>query len=171
MNKYLRGLWRGKCKETGQYKDKWITGLPIKCWSKFYSDWTIHIIRLDDTGKEIGRYEVYPKTLGMCTGLYDCEENPIFEGDLLQNKYYNTYDVVVWNNEIAGFILQNSNDTHKYIKSSFIQSSQTKVVGNIHDNPDLINHRMMLLNADRWKSLAKQVGIDDETIEKLEELA
>lgn len=102
------------------------------------------------------RHRIIPETVGQFTGLTDKNGVKIFEGDILQgDEYpycsdgeYNYYAEVVWfDNGCCGFGLC----THKNPKSSVrgisdgncewfedFDSNNWSVVGNIYDNPELI---------------------------------
>ncbi len=54
----LRGLWRGKRVDNGE----WVKGYLIKMWGKYH---------LQDQENENLVVEVDPETLGECTGLTD----------------------------------------------------------------------------------------------------
>lgn len=104
--------------------------------------------------------EVDPATVGQFTGLLDKNGNKIFEGDILQgddypyclasaeNIEYNYYAEVVW---LDGGCCGVALCAHKNPKSSVqgifdgncalleeFDSNDWLIIGNIHDNPELI---------------------------------
>ncbi len=97
---------------------------------------------------EIGRgrwYEVDPATVGQYTGLKDCKGKPVFEGDIVRLSEYvkRTFDVsdgvVNWSRG-AFFV----GDCDRIIKSLSVVASaewvlRGEVIGNIHDNPELLD--------------------------------
>ena len=90
---------------------------------------------------EHSRIEIDPKTLDQYTGLKDKNGKEIYEGDVVRiwadPKDYNGYKghnyigVVEWDEFILGFILS---DGHGLKDFEFIE-----IVGNIYENPELLN--------------------------------
>lgn len=79
-------------------------------------------------------YDVIPSTLGECTGLRDKNKKLIFEGDIVEIK--GNIGCVIFVDDEAGFVVDTDK---KYFTMSF--SSECEIVGNIHDNPELISER------------------------------
>lgn len=119
-----RGLWRGKRLNNGE----WVLGCLIRSSSKAM------IFVLDDKTNRISGTDVDPSTLGECTGLRDKNGKLIFEGDIISfveipEKYY----VAKWDKENACFYF----DRDVYVKACFAPQHGI-IVGNIHDNPELL---------------------------------
>lgn len=90
------------------------------------------------------RYEVIPKTVGQCTGLKDKNGKLIFEGDILKfvndDREISLY-VVIWNTSLLSWQVQ---EISHYVKNDYCgfdelcEFGNTEVIGNIHDNPELL---------------------------------
>ena len=75
---------------------------------------------------------VIPETVGQYTGLNDKNNVKIFEGDIL--KFRSGIYSVEWDNEHSKFLQRDgqfSRELHIWIEKS-------EIVGNIHDNPELL---------------------------------
>ncbi len=102
--------------------------LGVGEWYKYLA------IQIDD-GKHI---KVIPKTVGQSTGLKDKKSKKIYEGDIIDGEW----EVRWWSDE-AEFVLcnpigeQNINTCAKeeFTKLSLVDS---EIIGNIHQNPELL---------------------------------
>lgn len=94
-------------------------------------------------GKSWGDYEVDPDSVGQFTGLQDANETYIYEGDILECWYERNVNpgVVVYRNGSFGFAPNNEDFGPFESLEEFLVGSQFgyKIIGNIHDNPELIN--------------------------------
>ena len=100
-------------------------------------------------------YEVKPETIGQYTGLKDKNGKEIYEGDILRGNEYpfncdgvdNYYAEIVWADNVCGFYRithKKPNSTVRGIScGNWSQLDEEdmesfEVIGNIHDNPELI---------------------------------
>lgn len=124
-----------------EFNEKWVEGNLILCRGKAY----IHPIsnKIRTTG-EIGRiivlHEVIPNTLCQYTGLTDKNGKKIWENDILRRDGY--WDMRI-EFENGAFMVRNA-DKIQYINRVTYTSISTfdikeyEVIGNIFDNPELL---------------------------------
>lgn len=123
-----RGLWRGKRLDNGDWAEGDLT--------RYSAD--MSYITVDLIENEV--YQVDGNTLGECTGLRDKNGELIFEGDIL--KRLNTKQTIIytvnWCEECAMFVMPCI--THEQLESDFtvFAGDDFEIIGNIHDNPDLL---------------------------------
>ena len=80
-------------------------------------------------------FEVAPDTIGQFTGLYDADGNEIYEGDIFQVKAYEPKFEVYF--EDGAFEYRQIDSSSKPFRLRRV-CSDAYVLGNIHDNPDLL---------------------------------
>ena len=112
----------------------------------FYSELTCkHCIMGESKDYGYTCIEVIPETVGQYTGLKDKNGTKIFEGDIVQtNKFFlsvglNAKYVIEYDVEIACFIGTMQKGYVKHFTTFQNDSDQFEVIGNIHDNPELLN--------------------------------
>ena len=126
-------LFRGKRIDNGEWK----------CGS-YVHQYGCHEIFLESCEGEYGydRYHVVPETVGQFTGLTDNNGKWIFEGDILEHHVQG--DIIV-NRGVVNWDEKNARWAHQLNTMNpcfYMHNPKTvEVIGNIHDNPELIGER------------------------------
>lgn len=138
---------------------EWVYGYFLENESDIYRAYIVTSARweTDDDGDtdliETDTYEVDPATVGQYTGLTDKNGKKIFKGDICDFTVFDCFDndtqyrgVVVY----AGsrFMLWKSVESEYYgadggfdLDWVIAQDDEFEIVGNIHDNPDLLEKK------------------------------
>ena len=142
-------LFRGKLSKNGA----WVYGMPTYDFKYIFNS-----VQIDSCDN----YEVIPESVGQYTGLTDKNGTKIFEGDIVfnetktlltckddprlyiiewQNGKYGTNlgSDIVWLKEKLSFIFKKINPIGKNYMNLIFNQNQIEIVGNIHDNPELLN--------------------------------
>lgn len=136
-------VFRGKRIDDGEWVEGYITEhTMIPADMQSYIGW---IIASKPTGLyEYDLYEVDPDTVGQYTGLKDKNGKRIFEGDILKDYWGKVYEVIFTTKQ-CGFMVDckiapSEHETGRYrIGEAWCDTIQ--VIGNIHDNPELLEVR------------------------------
>lgn len=121
--------FRGKRLDNGE----WIYGSLLV--SHFKDDKKERYFITQFSGNYTFEHEVDPATVGQYTGLKDKNGKEICEGDILTDKY-ESIGTVDWYN--AGFVVNFGDVDIFQIADCFDESYQMWLIGNIHDNPELL---------------------------------
>lgn len=125
----------GRCRRTDYKNGDWVYGLITKPYNEEY-DFPAEMRNTDG----VTGIEVDYKTIGQYTGLIDSEGRKIFEGDIIQDGYsdYNKY-VVEYSTERGGFLPFARGDGCRCCEIATLHDSTCHtVIGNIYDNPELV---------------------------------
>mgnify|MGYP004479820155 CR=1 FL=1 len=141
MNNRYR--FRGKRKDNGEWIEGWITTQYKKGF-----DSKILFTRIKSNVFGGGEHLVDTETVGQCTGLKDKNGKLIFEGDIVESRASeNQEDWKKWGVGFSdgSFCFNRKNPKkrkHKYEENLLcvdeIELYGLTVIGNIHDNPELL---------------------------------
>ena len=117
--------FRGKMIDNGE----WIFGYYQKASDNAGNYWWI-------TDEEVNRYDIIPETVGQYTGLKDKNEIGIYEGDVVWCRA-GEHSSGVWEYE-KRFVVE-----YGWTQSMWemFMCDEIEVIGNIYDNPELLEVR------------------------------
>lgn len=131
-------LFRGKRLDNGE----WVTGTPFiaaDCCKMIHAV-AVHPDFVDEGNVYYSEgFPVDPETVGQFTGLTDKNGKRIFEGDIVRDGYL--FGKVVFATAqdgfdgMAGFMVDDIDDGLQNYNGFW---HEVKVIGNIHDNPELL---------------------------------
>jgi len=94
---------------------------------------------LDTTGlyPTWSKSEVIPETVGQFVEKHDCDGTEIYDGDSIDASYDKSM-LVSWNEKYASFCLDKTGWIHSHWFGEAVEAENCKVIGNIHENPELL---------------------------------
>lgn len=131
-----RYLYKAKTtSKKGEFNNVRVTGNLIVSNGKYYIHPINNVVNVEnEIGRIIVMHEVIPDTICQCTGLKDKNGKRIWENDIVKinNSKVNTL-ITFRNFEIICTI-----PNKKYYKHRLEHTTEYEVVGNIFDNPELL---------------------------------
>jgi uncharacterized phage protein (TIGR01671 family) len=131
-----RYLFRGKRIDNGE----WVLGHYVALRENRHAIATL----LHNYGNQLGFDDVDLATVGNCTGLRDKNEVLIFEGDIVEIQFEEidgsvvfAIETIAWRD--CGWV---SLDGDSYDVMDGTDCHNMKIIGNIHDNPDLLEVKL-----------------------------
>ena len=123
-------LFRGK----STYTEIWYEGWYVPPVDYNGKHWDASISYKVESG-HLEDVEVIPETVGQFTGLTDKNGKKIFEGDILKG-YWSTVLVIFYDEISTSYRVKTSTGYER--EPSYYGVDKFEVIGNIHDNPELI---------------------------------
>ena len=123
-------IFRGKRVDNGE----WVEGYFVNLWLMHY-----HKHQPIITDNNAVSYDVDPSTVGQYTGLTDKNGKRIFEGDIVKTDKFsepNKQYIIKYDLQFGAFIGQDRYNL--YFVTFDGDSGEFEVIGNIHDNPELL---------------------------------
>lgn len=130
-----RYLFKGKRIDN----DEWIIGYYEEANGKSYINYEEAIEKYGKSLTIIRSKEVIPETVGQCTGRNDENGKMIFENDIVKGKQSGNYYFIKWFSECACYSLADKYGEMSFGRNEFeMYLNDLIVIGNIHDNPELL---------------------------------
>lgn len=147
MSKEIK--FRGRSVQSGKWLYGYLGEVNIEVLQSIYKEKVIFEnlawFNTDNFGYVVNDYSVDESTIGQFTGLHDKNGKEIYEGDILRSLQSNKLMVVVYDEIGASFVVAviNKNSARKlgvqfHISKSWLKKYPKEVIGNIHDNPNLM---------------------------------
>lgn len=140
------GIYRGKRVDSGEM----VKGF-YSCVTDNYTPKNrcyITTFKSLDNGEIVltGRFEVIPETVGQFSGLTDRNRTEIFEGDIVESKFtkkpypvcFGEYTYTDEDGEESGAYGWYNEEKGGYVTAFSQPDCWAIVIGNIHDNPELL---------------------------------
>ncbi len=137
-------LFRGKRIDNGEFTE----GFFFKEYSTFYRKFSYTIQYQNKFGMPIANYEIDPETVGQFTGLTDKNGKKIFEGDIVAQNWYvhdepsddSVGEVVFCEQDCSFSVMETNKDGIVPLGRCHAYHWEAEVIGNIHDNPELLEN-------------------------------
>lgn len=127
-------LFRGKRTDNGEWVEGYYMYDDIP---PFTNEPRTEIVRggAHQWGYSMIPYEVVPETVGQYTGLTDKNGKKIFEGDILKGSWETI--LTIFYDEISSSYRVKTSTGHER-EPSYYGIDKWEIIGNIHDNPELL---------------------------------
>jgi uncharacterized phage protein (TIGR01671 family) len=114
----------------------WVYGVPVPTRN---IDLCAIYLDAHHVDEPFSKVLVNSNTVGQFTGLTDVDGTEIYEGDIIEGKSDHLRYQILYDDERAGFEADGiDNWIYRHLTQDWIMSFEKKVIGNIHDNPELL---------------------------------
>lgn len=119
---------------------EWVVGSLIQQHMRGYKDYFCILI-LDNFLMSNKIVAIDQETVGQFTGLQDRNGRDIFEGDIVRSTICDdfVYEVAYDDKRFASFGLRRKQDAFMHYFGEAIEAEECEVIGNVFDNPELLN--------------------------------
>lgn len=127
-------IFRGKCVPESKYAGEWVEGGCVQC----ENGETLIISAQSDHCTST--YHVIPDSVGQFTGLSDAYGKDIYEGDIVKTTMppIETFVIGYEESHIGAFSLCTKEGFAGIFGRDGYEPFYVEVIGNIHDNPELL---------------------------------
>lgn len=137
MNREIK--FRGKCSPQSKYQGEWVTG-SLVIPEIIEDNELLIVVAHSDNCKTT--YHVDKDTVGQFTGFKDEGGKEIYDGDIVKFLHVGecTRGIIAWNEKLGAWCikLKGENSLGSAPVGEMLSLYTIEVIGNIHNNPELI---------------------------------